>query len=204
MLRSISRPFSAVVGFLAVSLAASILFAASPMAAATNHQVQISGFAFRPGTLTVTVGDTVTWTNADDSPHTVTAESGPFDSGNIDEGGSYSFTFTKAGTYAYRCDYHSEMKATIVVVAPAEAPAPAAPAAPGNGGQDHPNGHGPASDGSGASTDQPDTAALPPASSIPGMSFVLWGLGLIVLGATLLPSRRSVVRVERPLGGWRR
>jgi hypothetical protein len=63
----------------------------------------------------------VTWTNNDDSPHTVTAANGPFDSGNVDPGGTFTFTFTQAGTYGYVCRYHGEMQATIIVTAPPDA-----------------------------------------------------------------------------------
>lgn len=195
------RLATAVIGLMAILFAASLGVASNSRVAAAGHQVQIADMAFQPGNLTVTVGDTVTWTNADSRPHTVTADGGAFDSGNVDEGGSFSFTFTEPGTYSYHCGYHSEMRATIVVVAAAQAPAAAPPAAPqATGGH---AGHA-AGAGDAGSSDQPDTA-LPAPSSIPGLSFVLWGLGLIVLGATFLPARRVMaVRTERPTGGWRR
>jgi plastocyanin len=195
------RLATAVVGLVAIIFAASVGMNSSSRVLAAGNQVQIADMAFQPGNLTITVGDTVTWTNADDRPHTVTADDGAFDSGNIDEGASHSFTFTEPGTYTYHCGYHSEMRATIVVVAAAQAPAAAPPAAPpATGGH---AGHA-AGAGNAGSGDQPDTA-LPAPSSIPGLSFVLWGLGLIVLGATVLPARRMMaIRTERPGGGWRR
>ena len=196
MLRPTLRPTLAVIGLVAIVFTAS-LGVGSARVAAASRQVQIADMAFQPGDLTITVGDTVTWTNADGRPHTVTADAGAFDSGNVDEGGSFSFTFTQPGTYSYHCGYHSEMRATIVVVAAAQAPVTDPPAAGGHAG--HAAGAGNAGAG-----DQPDTA-LPAPSSIPGLSFVLWGLGLIVLGATLLPARRRLpVRADRPGGGWRR
>ena len=72
---------------------------------------------FDPEELTISVGDTVTWTNNDGMSHTATSTSGPesFDSGNIGSGDTWSFTFTEAGTYEYKCDYHSSMTATIIV-----------------------------------------------------------------------------------------
>lgn len=76
-------------------------------------------FKFDPGTLTVKVGTKVTWTNSTSSPHTATSDAGApasFDSGPIDaSSGTFSFTFTKPGTYNYHCDFHSYMHATIVV-----------------------------------------------------------------------------------------
>ena len=76
-----------------------------------------NGVQYNPEDLTINVGDTVTWTNNDGGGHTATSTSGPesFDSGNIASGGTWSFTFTKAGTYDYKCDYHSSMTATITV-----------------------------------------------------------------------------------------
>ena len=113
---------------LALAFVATPLATASP-ARAADHSVAISDDAFGPSVLNLSVGDTVTWTNTDDSPHTVTAEGGAFDSGNMDPGAIFSFTFTEPGTYTYRCDYHSDMQATIVVLAAASAPTPA----PGGG-----------------------------------------------------------------------
>lgn len=77
--------------------------------------VQIKTFAFTPKVLTVTPGTTVTWTNADEEPHTVTAVGGAFHSPALDTGEKYSFTFSKAGTYAYFCRLHPQMTATILV-----------------------------------------------------------------------------------------
>lgn len=92
--------------------------AAAPKAAAA-HTVQIENYAFAPKSLTINVGDTVTWTNEDTAPHTVTTSSGPakISSANLSKGQSFSYTFTKAGTYAYYCAVHPDMTATITVVA---------------------------------------------------------------------------------------
>jgi hypothetical protein len=77
----------------------------------------IENNAYSPASLEVSVGDTVTWTNMDTAPHTVTVTSGPekFDSGNLQKGESFSFTFSKAGTYAYYCAVHPDMKAGVTV-----------------------------------------------------------------------------------------
>ena len=73
---------------------------------------------FDPEEITIYVGDTITWTNNDGMSHTATSTSGPtsFDSGNIASGSNWSFTFTEAGTYDYKCDYHSSMTAVIIVI----------------------------------------------------------------------------------------
>jgi plastocyanin len=77
--------------------------------------VTIKDFAFDPPQLEVAVGATVTWTNQDGATHTVTGDNGEFDSGNLDTGKSFSFTFTTAGTYSYHCEIHPYMTATVVV-----------------------------------------------------------------------------------------
>jgi plastocyanin len=99
--------------------------AAVPATGATT--VAIQNFTFAPQTLTVKAGTKVTWKNDDSTPHTVTSTDGGstsasttglFDSGQLAQGGSFSFTFTKAGTYHYECTIHASMAsmhATIVV-----------------------------------------------------------------------------------------
>lgn len=70
---------------------------------------------FGPKVITVAVGDTVTWINKDDMPHTVTTYDGTFDSGLFKGGESWSYTFTKPGTYEYYCTPHPWMKGTVIV-----------------------------------------------------------------------------------------
>ena len=77
--------------------------------------VEIKDYAFTPPTLTVPVGTTVTWTNTDAVPHTATASDGSFDSGNLNPGQSFAFTFRTRGTYPYVCQYHAGMQGSIVV-----------------------------------------------------------------------------------------
>jgi plastocyanin len=77
--------------------------------------VTIVDFAFQPASLEVTAGTTVTWTNSDAAPHTVTADNGEFDSGRLAPGASFSQTFDAAGTFTYHCEIHPQMAGTIVV-----------------------------------------------------------------------------------------
>jgi plastocyanin len=83
--------------------------------AAPAASVQISNFAFAPQILTVKPGTTVTWTNGDDDPHTVTANDRAFHSAALDTRDKFSFTFTKPGEYGYFCSLHPHMTAKIVV-----------------------------------------------------------------------------------------
>lgn len=77
--------------------------------------VAIANFAFSPTPLTITNGTTVTWTNNDTAPHTVTATDSSFTSGTLSKGDSYSHTFSSAGTVNYFCKVHPMMKAAVVV-----------------------------------------------------------------------------------------
>ena len=89
--------------------------AATTTAATATNAAAIKGFAFQPDVLKVEVGAKVTWTNDDTVAHTVTADTNSFASGNLQPGGSFSFTFTRPGTYAYHCSIHPSMHGSIVV-----------------------------------------------------------------------------------------
>ncbi len=78
--------------------------------------VTIQNFAFSPATLEVKIGTTITWKNMDSAPHTVSADDGSFDSGTLNTGDTFSFTFNEAGTFTYHCNIHPDMTATITVV----------------------------------------------------------------------------------------
>ncbi len=71
-----------------------------------SMKIDLQNFAFAPRALTVSAGTTVVWQNDDSAAHTVTADNGSFDSGNLNPGAKFQFTFTKPGTYAYYCRYH--------------------------------------------------------------------------------------------------
>jgi nitrite reductase (NO-forming) len=72
---------------------------------------------YSPSTITVVIGvnSTVVWTNADTMEHTVTATDKSFDSGLIEPGQSFTWTFTSPGTYTYFCAIHPWMKGTVIV-----------------------------------------------------------------------------------------
>ncbi len=77
--------------------------------------VTIANFAFGPQELHVATGATVTWTNTDGTDHSVVANDGAFKSNPLDQNATFSFKFSKAGTYTYICGIHNSMKGTIVV-----------------------------------------------------------------------------------------
>jgi plastocyanin len=90
---------------------------AAPAAAAAGAQVKvdISNFAFNPGSVTIKVGETVTWTNNDSASHNVKADDGSFASSTLGNGASFSYTFNTAGTFTYKCGFHAKMTGTVIV-----------------------------------------------------------------------------------------
>lgn len=79
--------------------------------------VAIKSSTFVPGTVGISKGATVTWTNDDGVAHTVTSvPQGGFDSGPIDPGKTYSYTFNQAGTFEYSCLNHPNMAHGKVIV----------------------------------------------------------------------------------------
>jgi hypothetical protein len=79
--------------------------------------VAIVDFSFSPGSTTVHVGDSISWTNNGSAPHSATAHDGSFDTGILKKGQSGSHTFTHAGTVSYFCSVHPFMHGTVVVLA---------------------------------------------------------------------------------------
>jgi plastocyanin len=94
---------------------ASASTAATTTAATAINAATIKGFSFQPDVLKVKVGAKVTWTNDDTVAHTVTADTNSFASGNLQPARSFSFTFTRPGTYAYHCSIHPSMHGSVVV-----------------------------------------------------------------------------------------
>jgi len=100
---------------LALAIAAAISLRFSVVSAqAQEVQITIDNFTFGPPELKVKVGDTVTWTNHDDIPHTVVS-AGKFRSKTMDTDNTFSFTFTSAGDYKYFCSLHPHMTGMIKV-----------------------------------------------------------------------------------------
>jgi plastocyanin len=130
--------------------------AAATVKAAASAGVTIKNFAFTPGTSTVRVGDTITWTNQDIAPHTATAKDKSFDTGTIKKNKSGSHTFTKAGTFPYICTIHPSMHGTVVVLASASS---------GTGTSGSGTGSGSGSGGTSGSTPSSSSSSTPGTSS---------------------------------------
>ena len=105
------RALSALAGVLTITIAT------RPSRAADGVEVGIDNFVYNPQELKVKVGTTVTWTNRDDIPHTVTSKTGVFRSKALDTDDKFSFTFEKPGSFPYFCALHPHMTGTIVVEA---------------------------------------------------------------------------------------
>ena len=104
-LRSFGRP--------AVATALLMLLGVTSVRA-QQVNITIDNFTFAPQELTLKVGDSVTWTNHDDIPHTIVS-AGKFRSKTLDTDSSFSFTFTVAGDYKYFCSLHPHMTGMIKV-----------------------------------------------------------------------------------------
>ena len=98
---------------LAIVAAISLQLGSAP-ARAQEIQITIDNFTFSPNELKLKVGDSVTWTNHDDIPHTVVS-AGKFRSKTMDTDDKFTFTFTSAGDYKYFCSLHPHMTGMIKV-----------------------------------------------------------------------------------------
>jgi plastocyanin len=109
--------------------AAEALTISTPNSTSSMNAIKVSmissgkeGYLYQPNTTQVKVGDTVSWTNDDDTLHTVTSGSGidenagaSFDSGMMGAGKIFEHTFTTAGGYPYFCIVHPAMIGKVIV-----------------------------------------------------------------------------------------
>ena len=83
---------------------------------AANSTVGIVGLSYSPNPVTVSVGQSVAWTNGDSVAHTATSDNGSFNTGTIGPGStSAPITMSTAGTFTYHCQIHAGMVATLNV-----------------------------------------------------------------------------------------
>jgi plastocyanin len=94
--------------------ASTITETATPVSTPAPISVQIKGFAYNPATIIVPIGTTETWVQMDSGvQHTVTGTG--FDSGILNAGDTFKWTFKKAGTFTYSCTNHPNMIGVVVV-----------------------------------------------------------------------------------------
>lgn len=84
--------------------------------ASKSEKVDIVEFTYQPDPVVVQVGGKVIWQNQDTAPHTATADDDSWDTGTIEKGKIGSETFKEAGTFAYFCEIHPDMRGTVEVV----------------------------------------------------------------------------------------
>lgn len=93
-----------------------------PIQSGSGSSIRMQGDAYQNGdssfsplTLNTTVGTTVIWTNADSVTHSTVSDGGLWNAPTIAPNGTFSFTFTTAGSYPYKCTIHPNMTANIIV-----------------------------------------------------------------------------------------
>jgi plastocyanin len=108
----------ALIVIVVVGVSGYLIFINSQKSAAPSQEqlpvVSIAGFAFNPATLQVKVGTTVTWTNNEPAPHTITSANF-VGSGTLAQGQTFNYTFTQAGDYEYFCSIHPSMRGKVQV-----------------------------------------------------------------------------------------
>lgn len=77
------------------------------------NSITIQNFAFNPDTLTIKQGTQVTWTNQDSTTHKIKSDT--FNSGDLNKGDTFEFTFNTKGSFNYSCSIHPSMTGKIVV-----------------------------------------------------------------------------------------
>jgi plastocyanin len=95
--------------------AATLLVLVPAGAGASTPEVSVEFSDYRPSQLDVLPGETVVWTNVSQRTHTVTSDTGLFDSDNIVGGGHFSFRFDATGTYKYHCTIHPSIRGEVDV-----------------------------------------------------------------------------------------
>lgn len=180
-----------------------LTFAVGTAVAAENHQIPIAKYAYMPATMTVRVGDVVTWTNQDEAQHDVAG--GTFRSPMLAKGQSWSFTFTQPGTFDYICSVHPDMRAQIVVVAqettaapppPVPQPVVQEPAQTTATTTSAPATTAPSSSAAAVAAPPPAPPGLPPMLLLAGLVAAVTTLCLLLIGSR--PERREVGEGTEP------
>jgi plastocyanin len=161
--------------------------------ASASASVTMGDFFFSPTSVTVAVGDTVTWHNTGQTPHTATADDGSFNTGTINPGGSGSHTFSSPGTFNYICTIHPNMKATVRVLSSSGS---------GSGGGSGGGSSGSTSSGSGTSeasaVQSPDAAGT--STTLAATGIAVGSLALV--GLALLATGLIALRASQPGSRW--
>lgn len=98
------------------ALSLALVLTTAAHAADSTATIEIRNFKFNPPALTVHAGESVTWINRDETPHTVAEANKSFRSAALDTGDKFSHAFTAPGTYTYFCTMHPQMTGTVTVL----------------------------------------------------------------------------------------
>ena len=151
--------------------------------AAAAGSVSIVDFSFNPATVTVNVGDSVTWTNNGSAPHNAVGNG--VNTKLLQKGQSDSQTFSSAGTFSYICTVHPQMKGTVKVVA-ASSGGGGSSSGGSSGGSASASGSGSSSGSAGSSSGGSSTATSSSGSTLPATGIDAWllaAIGVVMLGA---------------------
>lgn len=157
---------------------------------AASASVTIADFFFSPASVTVAIGDTVTWHNTGQAPHNATANDGSFKTPDLNQGRSASHRFASAGTFSYICTIHPNMHGTVRVLS----------SSGGGGG----SGASAGANSSGSATSEASAVASPDAAgdanTLPATGMAVGGLavvGLALLGLGLIARQADRQRSGR-------
>jgi plastocyanin len=108
------------IGYLLITVLALCLGLPTVAAAQALSAISVQDDLFDPAQVQTSSGATLTWSNAGTEQHTITADDASFDSGTINPGDTFAFTFAAQGTYPYHCQIHGGpggqgMAGTVVV-----------------------------------------------------------------------------------------
>lgn len=157
---------------------------------AASASVTIADFFFSPASVTVAIGDTVTWHNTGQAPHNATANDGSFKTPDLNQGRSASHRFASAGTFSYICTIHPNMHGTVRVLS----------SSGGGGG----SGASAGANSSGSATSEASAVASPDAAgdanTLPATGMAVGGLavvGIALLGLGLIARQADRQRSGR-------
>jgi plastocyanin len=161
--------------------------------AAASASVSIGDNFFSPASVSISVGDTVTWANNGQAQHSATANNGSFDTGVFGPGSSRSQTFNRAGTFSYYCTVHGQSQSGTVRVL-------AASSGGGNGGGGGSAGSSAAGTSEAAAVASPDAAGTSSSLAATGLEALgLTAIGLALLGGGMAIRRRLGHGFQLPL-----
>jgi plastocyanin len=169
----------------AESPAAPVSSPAGKARAAASASVSVGDNFYSPASVSIAVGDTVTWRNNGQAQHSATANDGSFDTGVFGPGGSRSHTFTRAGTFSYYCTVHGQAQSGTVRVL-------ASGGESGGGGGSGPDTSA-TGDGEAAAVASPDAAGDSNTLPMTGMAagaLALVGLALLAAGVLMRGAAR--------------